>query len=111
VDPVPYEPLDKEEDVAPGGADPLVSNPAKELESARSDNKRLKTELSVMRKRFRGASKILVTLRKDPNVKFPAAVDPVDWELISVSSSKNTSKSPARDSGAVAAESAAKDPA
>jgi hypothetical protein len=49
VDPFPYEPSDVEEDVAPGGADPLVSNPAKELEDARSDNMRLKTELSVLR--------------------------------------------------------------
>jgi hypothetical protein len=48
VDPVPYGPLDAEEDVALGGADPLVSNPATELEAVRSDNIRLKTELSVL---------------------------------------------------------------
>jgi hypothetical protein len=49
VDPVPYEPSDAEEEVALEGADPLVSHPAKELEAARADNKRLKTELSVLR--------------------------------------------------------------
>ena len=49
VDPAPYEPSDAEEEVAPVGAGPLVSQSAKELEDARADNKRLRTELSVLR--------------------------------------------------------------
>ena len=111
VDPVPHEPSHEEEDNAPEGADKPVSGPAKDLEMALADNKRLKVELSVMRKRLRDATKVLAGLKKDPDVQFPADVDPVTWESLGDSSSGSSAKSVAKSQAAGATQGAAKDPA
>lgn len=76
--PLQFQPSDNEREDTP---DSPASNTEKSLEQAKADIKRLKAEVSVLRKKIRAGGRLLKRLTKEHNVQLE--VDPVTWEPVS----------------------------